>query len=84
MGNLKATDDAILTVKESLRRDNLVLEDRRCTTEQALAIRQNKARCETLLRELWRHRLRLVGREHGARAELGVLHAISSAPKLTR
>jgi hypothetical protein len=60
MGDLDTTDASILTVKESIRRDNLALEDPRCTAEQVHAARQHKARCEILLRELWQHRLRLV------------------------
>jgi hypothetical protein len=60
MGDLETTDATILTVKESIRRDNLALEEPGCTTEQALAFRQHRARCEIQLRELWQHRLRLV------------------------
>jgi hypothetical protein len=62
MSALETTDAAILTIKESIRSDNLALEDPNCTTKQAL--RQNKLRCEALLRELWRHRLQLVTSRH--------------------
>jgi hypothetical protein len=60
MGDLETTDATILTVKESIQRDKLALEEPRCTAEQALEVRHHKARSEALLRELWQHRLRLV------------------------
>jgi hypothetical protein len=60
MGDLETTDATILTVKESIQRDKLALEEPGCTTQQALEVRHHKARSEAQLRELWQHRLRLV------------------------
>jgi hypothetical protein len=60
MDDLKTTDADILTVKESIRGNNLALENPGCTAEQALLIRRHKAYSETLLRELWQRRLHLV------------------------
>jgi hypothetical protein len=60
MRDLEATDSTILTLKESIRLDDLALEDPECTTDRALAVRLHKAGCITQLRELWQHRLRLV------------------------
>ena len=60
MGDLETTDATILTVKESIRRDTLALDDPSCTADRATALRQRKARSENYLRALWQHRLRLV------------------------
>lgn len=60
MRDLETTDASILTLKESIRLDDLALENPECTTDHALAVRLHKAGCVTELRELWQHRLRLV------------------------
>jgi len=60
MRDLITTDASILTLKELIRQDDIALENPGCTTDHALAVRLHKAGCVTELRELWRHRLRLV------------------------
>ena len=60
MRDLVTTDASILTLKELIRLDDMVLDNPECTADHALAVRLHKAGCVTELRELWRHRLRLV------------------------
>jgi hypothetical protein len=60
MRDLVTTDASILTLKELIRLDDMVLDNPECTTDRALAVRLHKAGCVTELQELWRHRLRLV------------------------
>jgi hypothetical protein len=60
MRDLETTDSTILTLKESIRLDDLALENPECTADHASAVRRHKAGCITALRELWQHRLRLV------------------------
>ena len=67
MADLESTDTTILMLKESIRLDDLALEEPGCTTDQALEVRLHKAGCVTRLQELWQHRLRLVTTQPGPR-----------------
>ena len=49
MRDLETTDATILTLKESIRLDDLALENPECTTDHALAVRLHKAGCVTEL-----------------------------------